>query len=340
MSSFDYLLALPGDEQERRWLQERLETLSVHEGVVLAAAAQRTLPENMEQAINCLQSLDGYTVRLGAGSYAELGKSYLLNDTRMPMDALPFVDLDAVGRQYEDRHPGLFVGDCYVKYPKKLSELAYRQGEPLPEDNGWSVKLKLASPAVPEGVWLRPLGGTLWGEELTAEEALALRELRVQRWDECDLLDTWCVLPQAGVLMEQYDSVTDLIYDGSSLGYVLAERGQGSPGFMERYAAALELEGCHDLRLALDISQNLRCYDWLPSDGPEDIAAKQLREAGISDELIHSGNIDLTGYGSELLAHMGYTPVSDGSGYIRRNEKEFYCQFSIPTPEESGMTMQ
>ena len=340
MSDFDYLLDLPGKGRERRWLRERLETLSVREGITLSAAVQRTQPRDMEQAINCLQSLDSYTMRLNAGSYAALGQGYLLNDTAMPMDAFPFVDLTALGQRYEDKHPGLFVGNCYVQYPKEAPAPAYHRGGPLPEDSDWGVKLKLASPAVPEGVWLRLPGQDFCGDESSTEETLVLQELWVKRWDECGLLDARCVLPQIEHLPAQYDSVANLIYDGSNLGYVLAEHGQGAPGFMEKYTAALALEGCHDLRLALDISQNLGCYDWLPCDGPEGFAAKHLRDAGVPDGLIHSGGIDLNSYGQHLLDELGYLPAAGDGGYIRRNSQEFTYQYSTPTPEQSGMSMQ
>ena len=162
----------------------------------------------------------------------------------------------------------------------------------------------------------------------------------MKRWDECGLLDARCVLPQIENLPAQYDSVANLIYDGSNLGYVLAEHGQGAPGFMEKYTAALALEGCHDLRLALDISQNLGCYDWLPCDGPEGFAAKHLRDAGVPDGLIHSGGIDLNSYGQHLLDELGYLPAVGDGGYIRRNSQEFTYQYSTPTPEQSGMSMQ
>ena len=340
MSDFDYLLDLPGKGRERRWLRERLETLSVREGITLSAAVQRTQPRDMEQAINCLQSLDSYTMRLNAGSYAALGQGYLLNDTAMPMDAFPFVDLTALGQRYEDKHPGLFVGNCYVQYPKEAPAPAYHRGGPRPEDSDWGVKLKLASPAVPEGVWLRLPGQDFCGDESSTEETLVLQELWVKRWDECGLLDARCVLPQIENLPAQYDSVANLIYDGSNLGYVLAEHGQGAPGFMEKYTAALALEGCHDLRLALDISQNLGCYDWLPCDGPEGFAAKHLRDAGVPDGLIHSGGIDLNSYGQHLLDELGYLPAVGDGGYIRRNSQEFTYQYSTPTPEQSGMSMQ
>lgn len=92
LNDFDYLAQLPGEEQERRWLQERLETLSVREGNILAAATLKDPPEDMAQAINQLQALDEYTVRLGVGSYEALGMAYLLNETKML--STPFQNVD------------------------------------------------------------------------------------------------------------------------------------------------------------------------------------------------------------------------------------------------------
>ena len=343
LNEFGYLAQLPGEEREQDWIRMRLGTLSVREGITLAAAAQTDPPEDAAQAINQLQSLDEYRVLLDAGSYEALGRRYLLNDTRMPMDALPFADLEAVGRQYEDKHPGLFIGSCYVQYPDTPPVPVYRPGMALPADDGWSVKLKIASSAVPEGVWLRLPGLDEYGDESSTEEALALRELRVKRWNECALVDAQCVLPEAGDLMAQYSgNAADLIYDGVQLGFVLGEKGQGSPRFMHRYAAALALEGCHDLRLALDISQNLKCYDWEQRADLEASGMALLMDKGVSEELIRASGIDLAGYKAHLLEQEGYTSTADGWGYIRRNAKEFCYQFSAPAQpqEEPGMAMQ
>ncbi len=343
MTDFDYLAQLPGEEREQDWIRMRLGTLSVREGIVLAAAAQADPPENAAQAINQLQILDEYRILLDAGSYEMLGRRHLVNDTAMPVDALPFINLDEVGRQYENAHPGLFIGSYYVQYPETPPEPVYRPGMALPADDGWSVKVKLASPTVPEGVWLRLPGPFEDGYEDTMEEVLALRELRIKRWDECALVDAQCALPEAGDLMVQYgDAVSDLLYDGVELGFVLAQKGQGSPHFMERYAAALALEGCHDLRLALDVSQNLNCYDWMQRADLEASGMALLMDKGVSEELIRASGIDLAGYRAHLLEQEGYTPTADGWGYIRRNANEFHCQFSTPAQpqEEPGMAMQ
>ena len=114
MSEFDELLRLSGDEREHRWLRERLAMLSVRESIALSAAILRSQPQNAMDAINCLQSLDDYRIHINTGSYEALGHAYLRNETKMPQSALLFVDLEQTGRYYEDHHPGLFVGDCYV----------------------------------------------------------------------------------------------------------------------------------------------------------------------------------------------------------------------------------
>ena len=343
MNDFDYLAQLPGEGREQDWIRKRLGTLSVREGYALTAAVTGSPPENAVQAINRLQSLDEYMVCIDAGSYEALGRRYLLNDTRMPVDALAFADLESVGRQYEDKHPGLFIGSYYVQYPDAFPEQVYRSGMALPADEGWSVKVKLASPAVPEGVWLRLPGLDEYGDESSTEEALALRELRVRRWDECALVDAQCVLHEAGDLVAQYgNNVADLIYDGVQLGFVLEQKGQGSPSFQERYTAALALEGCHDLRLALDISQNLNCYDWMQRAGLEESGRQELLNLGVTEDQIRTCGIDLAGYKAHLLEKEGYTPTADGWGFIRRNNNEFYYQFSTSaqTQEEPGMEMQ
>ena len=128
MNDFDYLAQLPGGGREQDWIRKRLGTLSVREGYALTAAVTGSPPENAVQAINRLQSLDEYMVCIDAGSYEALGRRYLLNDTRMPVDALAFADLGSVGRQYEDKHPGLFIGSYYVQYPDALPEQVYRSG--------------------------------------------------------------------------------------------------------------------------------------------------------------------------------------------------------------------
>lgn len=335
-TDFDYLTRLPGEEREWTWIRERLETLSVREGIILAAVAQADPPESAEQAINTLQSLDHYNVCFPAGSYGQLGRHYLNQSFTVPEEALPHIDFEQLGRQYEDQHPGLFVGNCYVEYLETAPAPVFQAGGPLPFDDAWSVKMKVASDAVPEGVWVRLPFPYSWEDNCFQCETLVLNTLGVQEWADCTLLEARCILPEAGNLTEQYADVADLIYDGQNLGYVLNEQGQGAEGWREKFAAALELESCRDLKLALDISQNLSCYEWVPSKGLADFAAEHLRSCGVSEELIKSGCIDLESYADDLLEASGYMLTGDENGYVTRNRRTFVREYT----QEPDLTVQ
>lgn len=165
------------------------------------------------------------------------------------------------------------------------------------------------------------------------EVSAAMNALRVQNLDDCTLLEARCILPEAGNLMEQYDSVTELIRDGDNLGYILDERGQGEAHWMEKFAAALEYEGCHDLRLALDISQNMHCFEWIAGDGLAEFAAGHMRSCGASEELIQSGCVDLRAYAEDLLETSGYMLTADESGYVLRNARQFVREYSAENQE-------
>ena len=307
MGEFDHLLDLPGTPQERAWLEERLETLSVREGYVLAADSMRHPPETAAEVINSIQNLSGCEIH-PAGSYEELGRFSLGQASKLPEEVLPYVDFDHIGQQFENDHPGLFIGSCYVEYPKEPPEPAYRgEGTPLPEDSDWSVKLRLASPAVPEGVWLRLPDYDGQTPEKSTEVTLALEALRVKSLEDCTLLEARCILPEAGDLMEQYDSVMELVRDGDNLGFILDEQGQGEPHWREKFAAALEYEGCHTLKLALGTPQDVPWCDSAPRAGRQEAAT-------------------------------GYMEASGETGYLIRNSREFVREYTAP--EQGGMTMQ
>ena len=344
MDNFDHLLKLPGPAQYQAWVKERLETLSVREGYALAAVLMRSSPRDAEEAVDCLNSLDHYDV-CPAGSYEELGQFYL-QQLNTPEDVLPHADLDGLGRFFEDQHPGLFIGHYYVSYPKQPS-LPIRQenGAPLLWDDSWSVKLKLASPAVPDGVWLRLPDYEPVNEFGLGEINMVRRELRVDSLDECTLLEARCILPEVRDLVKQYSSIEELVGDGDSLGYVLAEKGQGEPHWLEKFAAALEYDDCRTLKFALDISQNLHCYEWISSEGLADFAANHLRDEGMPEELIQSGAIDLDSYANDLLETSGYMEASGETGYLIRNGREFIRDYTSPAQQalsqpEQGIAMQ
>ena len=207
-------------------------------------------------------------------------------------------------------------------------------------DTDWSLRLKLASPAVPEGVWLCLPDSTIDEEGRMDEIRLTLRELKVKTVQECRLLDVRCSLPELSVGLDEYQDLADLIYDGNDLGYVLQEQGQGEPRFLAKFRAALEYEQCHDLKLALDIAANLNCYDYCPVSETEQFGTEMLRKQGDSvfRDPVLQGGIDLKAYGEAQLEQQGYLLNIAETGYIRRNGQEFRHERTEPQPE-FGMTM-
>ena len=146
------LLQLPGRPEEQDWLRERLEVLTAREGIALDAAIQRHPAQDSTEAVCLLASLDEYEVLGGIQSYEDLGLYYLEETNARLLALRDYIDLDKLGRQYEEQHPGRFAGGCYVVYPRK-GVTGFYDGVNLPgPDYSWSLRLKLASSAVPEGV--------------------------------------------------------------------------------------------------------------------------------------------------------------------------------------------
>ena len=54
----EMILCLPGAAEEKQWLAEHLEVLSVKERIALTAAMAHEPPQDMAGAVNCLLSLE------------------------------------------------------------------------------------------------------------------------------------------------------------------------------------------------------------------------------------------------------------------------------------------
>ena len=339
--AFTKLLETPLNSWERQWLQERLDRLSVQEEVQLTAALLRTAPSSAREAVDCLLSLPDYQVLHPAGSYSALGRYVLRHELDLPPELEEHVDLERLGRRYEDLHPGIFVGGDYVACPPEPSPAQY-DGHTLPQEElSWSVRLKLASPAKPEGVWLRlPDYRDLEGGP-PGEMDMALDALKVSTVQECTLLEAQCVLPEVRDLME-YEDLQELIYDGQDLGFALDEAGQGLRDFPERLAAGLELEGCRTLRQAAEIAARVREYEAVPADYAEAYGRTALGQLKMDSErsFLLTGCIDLAACGATLLEQEGYQLNAAETAYIRRSGPEQDRQREPAyTEQETEMTM-
>ena len=311
------LINLPGRPEEQAWLRERLGVMTVREEFAIEAALQRGAPADAKEMVNLLAGLEEYEVVGGIHSYKDLGLYYLEeNDTRL-LELREYVNLEELGRTCADLHPGLFVGGCYVVYPEREQPEVY-DGIVLPEpDYSWSLRLKLASSAVPDGVWLALPDYNDIMDVRPGEIRLALDALGVQTIRGCTLLEARCSLPGITGLEDAYAGrLEDLIYDGQNLGFILQEQNQGQKDFLQTYLWALEHEGCTTLPAALEIAQHLNRYHVVYTDQLQDVAKAELRSAGSTLDPAVAGCFNLERYGLDLLRNKGYIQTADGRAYI------------------------
>ena len=281
--------------------------------------------KKVQEAINCLLSLSDYEVLCPVGSYEALGEYYLRYEAELPEAAIPYADLEQIGRRYEDQHPGIFMGDCFVVLPGREPRQVY-DGTNLDKlwETDWSLRLRLASPAVPKGAWIcLPDHAVVEQDGRLGETALALREMKAESISECELLEVRCSLPGIAILPEEYADLEDLLRDGNDLGFLLEEQGQGMPDFLDKFTGALEYEGCHRLKDVLDIAQNLHCYDFMRADEVGAFGKRELEKRGGFRNPLLRDCMDTVGFGEALLEQRGYRLNTAETAYIRRNDREF-----------------
>ncbi|RJE46597.1 MULTISPECIES: hypothetical protein [unclassified Dehalobacter] len=320
---------LSGTPEEMAFLDRRFVEMSVREGYLLEGAARLQSIDNAADLINLTEQLDNFEFFYSAMEDRTLGHYYAKYREAASADQMPYLDLKRWGVDLRERHGGVFVSGGYVEQTSPCRQIY--NGENLSQmTGGWSVKLKLASEHCPEGVWVKlPDHEIHTGEP--DELAVALGELVTLEFNKLgnvDLLEAKCCLDNITDLAEQYDSLEQLIEDGNNLGYVLEECGQGMICFEERFRAAMELEGCTRLDEALDITQNLRCYDFIPTEQHWEKFGKDLaRKRKIVDPDTAIGMyFDYAAYCKTEINRLRLKPCAHG--YIARNSQEFICEFS------------
>ncbi len=130
-------------------------------------------------------------------------------------------------------------------------------------------------------------------------------------------------------------NLADLVYDGQELGILLDKRGQGSPDFLERFSAALELESCRRLYDALNIASSLNGYDYISKDRfldkvTEEVNGQEWAKGGDAVK----GCFDYAAYAAALAEQQGYQTTADGLNYIRKRDSPVLEQ------QQGGMIMQ
>ncbi|QNK39963.1 hypothetical protein [Caproicibacter fermentans] len=330
---------LPGTAEETQYLGWRLSEMSVRERYLLEGASQLQSVDTAADLINLTEQLDSFSLCLGATDDAALGAYAARYREKIPEKRISLLDTARWGRDLRERHGGVFTSGGFVEQTSPLQQ-RYTAGDSLSRLTAGEavMRLKLASAHCPDGVWLiLPDHEPVTGEP--DELAAARRALGVTGWDGAVLLEEKCCLWNITNPASQYATLEQLIDAGNNLGYVLEEQGQGMPCFDEYFRTAMELEGCTRLDEALDISQNLNCYDFIPSEEHWEKFGRRIAErSGIVDpDSAAAMYFDYAGYCKSEIERLGLKRCADG--YIARNGRAFLHEFSEPAPQEQNLSL-
>ena len=278
------------------------------------------VPPTIKELINLCYNLDCYEFRPGIRNDRELGEVCLdggISDwiDRLSDDVVELLDPEKVGMEQRREEQGVFTSKGYA-FPNARSRQDMYDGKHLPDISGISegiFSLRIVSTQHPEetGVWL----------ELPATERefqWTLNALQERNFKDCIIAEgrspiSWCDLETDEDIQNFPDNRMHC-----------------------KYAAALELESCDGLDLALDIAENLDCYDFDPHIySPKTYGNYILQEAGVDLQDPAFLNFHFYGYGLRQLGKAGH--VCTTYGVIRRNEIPFQHEYTALQP---GMKME
>ncbi|WP_313180779.1 hypothetical protein [Lacrimispora sp.] len=327
---------LPGGIEEKAFLYMRFAEMSVKEKYLVEGASQLVSINTAADLINLTEQLDQFNFYYGATDDASLGEYEARYQANVKDDQLPFLDLGRWGMDLREKSGGVFVSGGFVEQ-RSPDHMVY-DGENLGSLTGFhaSVRLKVSSCNCPAGIWIRLPDYEGFTQE-PDELKIAMAELGINKWDQALLLEAKCCFGNITEIEDQYNSLEQLISDGGNLGYILEERNQEMICLEERFQAAMELEGCNRLDEALDISQNLHCYDFIPLEKHWEKFGMDLvrKRKIINPDSVMNSYFDYAAYCRNEIMQGG---LQQGChGYISRNDKEFVYQFSKPYNHQQGL---
>ncbi|OLS03558.1 hypothetical protein [Tissierella creatinophila] len=323
----DLINSLEKNQEELEYLQDRFKELSVKERSILEGAVELNKVNNAADLINITEQLYRFDYYHNVADERSLGEYVAKYKEHARDEALKFINTEKLGREYHEDFQGTFTNKGYV-IPRGIIKQIY-DGTNIDElsKGDWAVKLKLSSKHNHEGVWVNLPDYERSTGELDELE-LALDSLGIEDVNKAKLEDVKCILPNIKDLIEQYESIEELIIDGNNLGYLLDESYDDKDFFLEHFKSAMELENCTRLDYALDISQNLDCYDYLPKTADLERYGRFVadRDKIVKDGTILGDNFDYVKYAKADIEKEEL--VSCKYGFIKRNDEKFHYQLS------------
>lgn len=310
------------------WMDEfQIETLAG--AVQLRQEENIDEPVTMKELINLSHNLDCYEYRPGVVDDQILGNIVLENDlldtiSGLPEDVLDLLDVERVGQEMRRSEMGTFTETGYI-FPNHMQHQELYDGIHLPDipdmPKGIISVLLISIDRLDEtGVWL----------ELPATEQEmqdVLKQLNERSFDNCLIKGSISVdfpYPLAGD--EDIEKLNTLAQK------IQAFSDQRT---LAKFKAALELEIRNEIDFALDVAENLDCYDFDPKMySPAVYAESIFREAGIDPDDPVFAMFDFMGYGERQMQQAGH--IQTAYGMILRNENPFVSKYSQAESMQMG----
>lgn len=324
---------LPGRPDELAFLERRFAEMSVLEQNIMEGVMMLEETDTAADLINLTAQLYEYKFLPGAIDTDSLGRYVAKHQWGVNEQQAPFIKYTDIGESVEEEGYAYTDQGCIIP---DGSPIELYDGENLAKIAAAAdcFRVKVASKECPEGVWINAPDRECETND-PHEHALAMKALGVNSWSKTIVLDVRCCFENLQNIAEQCDSTAALLTAADHFGYIYEEAGQGRCCFHQHWQAAMELEGCTRLDHALDISQNLYCYDFIPNEEHWENYGRMLadRQKIVSPSSRIGSRFDYSAFAASEIQRLDLEPCAHG--YIRRNEQAFNYEFS--QQPEQGM---
>jgi hypothetical protein len=113
-----FLGTLPCTSQaEVNLLSDRMAEMTEQDETILSAMIEQHDPRTAERVLELMDDMKNCEVLAGVGSYKALGEYCVAQETNVPRELCEYLDLEALGKHYQEEYPGAFIGNDYVQFP-------------------------------------------------------------------------------------------------------------------------------------------------------------------------------------------------------------------------------
>ena len=114
-----FLGTLPCTSQaEVNLLSDCMARMTEQDETILSAMIEQHDPRTAERVLELMDDMKNCEVLAGVGSYKALGDYFIARENDVPRELYEYLDLEALGKHYQEEYPGTFIGNDYVQFPQ------------------------------------------------------------------------------------------------------------------------------------------------------------------------------------------------------------------------------